>query len=293
MAEKKRGSIAGKRNEHPMWVDIAKYFIDQFGLEVGTRMLHLIVPEKAKAWLKDTLSGAKGEALLGSIAIGAARIIPDTAFGEVLEEAIRELAASLKNFVGNKSSESPESSIKDMPADVREKTEAVRQAVELGRGLLSVPVENANAIAVWLAWLKKEKGDKAAGKAFLMLNGLPAGSLETFSWFDLESKNAYLDAFSFEEEKTSLPLPTPEKPSWIEKQRTEMENITKIIDNDNVRLKNEKNERRGKLRAAWDRFANNEHQVSDDMIQEEIHLLDEPKKRPATSGKIATPAVKP
>jgi len=244
-----------KRNEHSVWVDVAKYFIDQFGMDVGIRILNLIVPEKAKAWLKDALSGVKGEALLGSIAIGAARIIPDSPFGEVLEEAIRELAASLKSFVGGKSSEDM---AKDMPADIKEKIETARQAAELGYGLLSLQTENACAIAAWLSWLKKEKGDKAASKAFRMLNGLPSGYLETFSMLDLAQKNAYFEAFSFEEEKKAE-APNPRLPSlfktWIDGQRAEMDGIIRTIADDTDRLRRENKELGKKLRAAWQKAA--------------------------------------
>ncbi|MFH1193686.1 MAG: hypothetical protein V1661_01685 [bacterium] len=258
------------KNEHPFWVDVAKQFLDEQGKETIEKILDLVLPESAKKWIVENPSTRKtlGAALSG-LSIWASRAIPDTPWGVIAEEAVRELVATLKDYFADLPVSEIEKAAQNLPSKVKEKIKVAEAAVNLGRG--DLPLEDAKSLSEFIISLQKEKGAEASQKAILMLDAMSFKNLSAFAKLSPDGQRAEFKARSWKPEAP----PKEEKeegPGWIEKQRAGLNDLNDKIKTETERLAAKKAERKAKLRHAWSGLVNPEVEVTDDWIVEETDL---------------------
>jgi hypothetical protein len=262
------------KNKHPFWVDVAKQFLDEQGKETSERILDLVLPESAKKWIVENSSARKtfGAALSG-LSIWASRAIPDTPFGVVAEEAIRELVATLKDDFADLPVSEIEKATQNLPSKIKEKIKAVEAAVKLGRG--DLPEKCAKSLSEFIVGLQKEEGIEPSQKAILMIDAMSFKAILAFAKLPPDGQRAEFKARMW---KPGLP-PKKEKakgPGWMEKQRRGFDGLNGKIKAETERLAAKKAERRASLRRAWDGLVKPEIEVKDEQIEGVIYLLDTP-----------------
>jgi len=191
------------RNEHPWWVDVAKQFLDEYGQEMTVKVLDTLLPPVVRNWLAaDPAWNKILGAALSAASIGASRIISDTPLGVIAEEAVREVVATLKDYLGAEVSPQALKVLGEkLPEEVKTKIKVAEAAVKLGMGDLKM--EEAKKIAKFVNYVKVSFSIEAAHTALIMLDGMGIKDLSRFSRIGLDNQLSEFAA------RTYKPSPPP------------------------------------------------------------------------------------
>lgn len=199
-----------RKNDQPVWVDLVKQFLDEQGRETFLKVFDYVLPQSVRDWfLEDAKRRMAIGGALSAASIGAARIIPNTAWGEVTEELIREVVATFKDFIGGdgqteKTSSGPKQS-PTSPAVVEKKAAIAAAAVRLGMGDLPAPARDS--LGKLIQTVQVRLGQEASHEAILLLDAMSYKDQLGFAGLDLEAQIAEIQARTWKKPEAAKPAP--------------------------------------------------------------------------------------
>jgi hypothetical protein len=245
------------RNDHPLWVDIAKQFLDEHGRETILKVLELILPQGVKDWVRrDKIRRAALGSALSAASIGASRLIPDSPLGVVIEEAVREVVATVKDFMkGESSPETAEEIAVGLPRETEEKISAVSAAVRLGMG--DLPMEEQKNLAYFLTSLQSDLGTEASNKALIMLGTMPYKDISRFAKLPLQDQVAEFKARTWKPDAEKKKDP-PKGPGVFARKRIEFAEAHAELKESVEAARSERRSGARNLSAAWNNLLGKE-----------------------------------